>query len=345
MNPPETPLPSRRRRATLVLSALLGVCLLGAAALRHLLVTAPAGSGSGTASVTIAPGSDLRRIAAVLQGAGLVDRPRLFVWAARFKGLERSLRAGDYRLERGQPLPALIAALLEGRGRTVTVTIPEGWRLDQIADRLAAAGVVGRDAFLAAARDPALLAELGIPGRSAEGFLFPETYPFPLPAGPADALRIMHRQFRRVWGEIAAEGGAAAPDLLRTVTLASIVERETAAPEERPVVAAVYLNRLRLGMPLQADPTVIYGIDEFDGNLTRRHLAAATPYNTYVNRGLPPGPIASPGREALRAVLHPAPVDYLYFVSRNDGTHTFSRSLADHNRAVQRFQAPGRGRT
>lgn len=334
-----------RNRVALIVSALLGVLLLGAAALLHLMVTAPASSGSGTASVTIAPGSDLRRIAAALHEAGLVDRPRLFVWAARLKGLERSLRAGEYRLERGQSLPALTAALLEGRGRTVAVTIPEGWRLEQIADRLASAGVVGREAFLAAARDRALLAELGIPGPSAEGFLFPETYPFPAPAEPAEALRIMHRQFRRVWGEVAAEAGAAPPDLLATVTLASIVERETSAAGELPVVAAVYLNRLRLGMPLQADPTVIYGIEEFDGNLRRSDLAAATPWNTYVNRGLPPGPIACPGRASLRAVLHPAPVDYLFFVSRNDGTHVFSRTLADHNRAVQRFQAPGRGRT
>jgi UPF0755 protein len=151
----------------------------------------------------------------------------------------------------------------------------------------------------------------------------------------------MHRQFRKVWMELSAAATPASLTLLQAVTLASIVERETAAPAERPLVAAVFLNRLRLGMPLQADPTVIYGIERFDGNLRRRDLAAAGPYNTYRIRGLPPGPIAAPGRESLASVLHPAPVDYLYFVARADGTHQFSRTLAEHSRAVQRFQLAG----
>jgi len=303
----------------------------------------PAGSAAGPTLVTIERGSDLASIARTLEDAGALDHPRLFVWAARARGLERRLRAGDYWLDPGQSVAGLLAALLEGKGRTVTVTIPEGWRLEQIARRLEAAGVVPAEAFLAAAEDPALLAEIGIPGPSAEGFLFPETYPFPLPAEPAEAIRIMHRQFARVWAELLEEGTPAVPDPLAAVTLASIVERETSRPEERPLVAAVFLNRLRLGMPLQADPTVIYGIEDFDGNLTRRDLAAPTPYNTYVNRGLPPGPIASPGRAALRAVLHPALVDYLYFVSQGDGTHRFSRTLEEHNRAVQRFLRRPRG--
>ena len=151
----------------------------------------------------------------------------------------------------------------------------------------------------------------------------------------------MHRQFRRVWGEL-APATMTALSTLETVTLASIVERETAAPQERPLVAAVFLNRLRLGMPLQADPTVVYGIAGFDGDIRRRDLAAATPYNTYLIRGLPPGPIAAPGRASLAAVLNPARVDHLYFVGRNDGTHQFSRTLVEHNRAVQRFQLAGR---
>jgi UPF0755 protein len=151
----------------------------------------------------------------------------------------------------------------------------------------------------------------------------------------------MHRQFRKVWGELVAAAPPRPLSQLAAVTLASIVERETAAPEERPVIAAVFLNRLRLGMPLQADPTVVYGIAGFDGDIRRRDLASPTPYNTYVIRGLPPGPIANPGREALAAVLAPADVDYLYFVARNDGSHQFSRTLADHNRAVRRYQIAG----
>jgi UPF0755 protein len=335
--------PPRRPGRGLVAVAAAVALLAGGAALSHRLLTGPSGSASGSPLVRIAPGSDLRQIAAALAAAGVVDHPRLFTWAARLRGLERRLRAGDYRLDPRWSLPTLLTALVEGRGLTATVTIPEGWRLEQVAERLAAAGVAGRAEFLAAARDRSLLRELAIPGPSAEGFLFPETYPLPQPCPPAEVVRAMHRRFRAVWADLLAEGGAAQqPDLLATVTLASIVERETAAPEERPLVAAVFLNRLRVGMPLQADPTVIYGTGSFEGAITRRDLESPTPYNTYVIRGLPPGPIAAPGRDSLRAVLHPAPADYLYFVSRNDGTHSFSRTLAEHNRAVARFQTPGR---
>ncbi len=305
----------------------------------------PAGGAAGPILVQIPPGSDVGSIATVLREAGALDRPRLFVWAARARGLDRRMRAGDYWIDPSLSLAGLMDALLKGKGLTARVTIPEGWRLEQVADRLADAGIVGRDEFLAAARDRALLDELGIPGPTAEGFLFPETYPFPIPATPAAVIGIMHGQFRRVWDELVEEGPAAVPDMLSAVTLASIVERETARAEERGLVAAVFLNRLRRNMPLQADPTVIYGIEDFSGNLTRRHLTEPTPYNTYVNRGLPPGPIANPGREAIRAALHPAPVDYLYFVSQGDGTHRFSRTLKEHNRAVQLYLRAGRTRS
>jgi UPF0755 protein len=341
---PRRPLPLRRALALGLLALLASGCVV-AAYVAHTLFVAPAGRGAAPVDVRIAAGSDLRQIARALAEAGAVASPGAFALAARLAGLDRSLRPGDYRLDPGMSLPALVRALAEGKGRSATVTIPEGWRLEQIAERLAAGGVCGAGAFLARARDRSFLASLGIPGPSAEGFLFPETYAFALPSEPDEVIRAMHRQFQRVWAELA--GGALPPALgpLQAVTLASIVERETAAPAERPLVAAVFLNRLRLGMPLQADPTVIYGIEGFDGNLRRRDLAAPGPYNTYVVRGLPPGPIAAPGRDSLAAVLRPAPVDYLYFVARNDGSHEFSRTLAEHNRAVQRFQAPAkRGR-
>jgi len=334
-----------RRTLGPALFALLGSGCILVLALAHLLFLAPAGSGAGQAAVRIPAGSDLRQIARSLAAAGMVANPAAFVIAARIGGCDRRLRPGDYRLDRGLSFPVLLRALLDGRGRAIPITIPEGWRTEQIAERLASSGVCSREAFLSAVRDPALLAELTIPGPSAEGFLFPETYAFFLPTDPAKVIRAMHRQFEKVWGELTAAVPSPAPAPLATVTLASIVERETAAPEERPLVAAVFLNRLRLKMPLQADPTVIYGIDGFDGNIRRRDLKAANPYNTYVIRGLPPGPIANPGRDSIAAVLAPAAVDFLYFVARNDGTHQFSRSLAEHNRAVQRFQvAAGRRR-
>ncbi len=333
--------PARRSAVAPALFAVLGSGLALTLALTHLLLFAPAGTGTGEAAVRIPPGSDLRQIARILAAAGVIANPPAFTLAARIIGLDRRLRPGDYRLDPALNLPSLLRALHDGRGRFAAVTIPEGWRIEQIADRLAASGICTRDDFLPATRDRSLLAELAIPGPSAEGFLFPETYALPLPAEPSEVIRTMYRQFEKVWSELTA--GAPPPPLspLATVTLASIVERETAAPEERPLVAAVFLNRLRLGMPLQADPTVIYGLDGFDGNIRRRDLTAANPYNTYVIRGLPPGPIANPGRASLAAVLAPAAVDFLYFVARNDGTHQFSRSLAEHNRAVQRYQLAG----
>jgi UPF0755 protein len=330
-----------RGAAPAALFAALGSLFVLGCALAHLLLVAPAGHGSLPAMVRIPAGSDLRQIARALAADGVVADPRAFVLAARIAGLDRRLRPGDYRLAPGLTLPALLQALHEGQGRTAAVTVPEGWRLEQIAERLAGAGVCQAVPFLQAARDPSLLAELGIPGPSAEGFLFPETYALALPSDPKDVIRAMHRQFEKVWAEILAASPPSALSPLAAVTLASIVERETAAPTERPLVAAVFLNRLRVGMPLQADPTVIYGIEGFDGDIRRRDLAAANPYNTYVIRGLPPGPIASPGREALAAVLAPARSDFLYFVARADGTHQFSRTLAEHNRAVQRFQLAG----
>lgn len=324
--------------AATALFVVLGSSFVLACALAYQLLLAPAGNHSRQTAVSIAAGSDLRQIARSLADAGVVAAPRAFVLAARLAGVDRQLRPGDYHFDPGLTLPSLLRALHDGKGRTVAVTVPEGWRLEQIAERLSAAGVCPAEQFLLAARDPALLADLGIPGPSAEGFLYPETYALALPSDPGEVIRTMHRQFKKIWGEVTLAAPPTTLSPLAAVTLASIVERETSAPEERALVAAVFLNRLRIGMPLQADPTVIYGIDGFDGNIRRRDLTAASAYNTYVIRGLPPGPIASPGREALAAVLAPAPVDFLFFVARRDGTHQFSRTLAEHNRAVQRFQ-------
>ena len=333
--------PASRRAIAPAIFAVVGSGCAIALTLAHLLAVAPAGSGDRPVPVRIPSGSDLRQIARTLADAGAISSPRAFVLAARFAGLDRRLQSGDYQLDPGVSFPALLAVLRDGRGRFATVTIPEGWRIEQIADRLAAAGVCSREAFIPVTRDRSLLAELAIPGPSAEGFLFPDTYSLQLPSDPADVIRTMRRQFDKVWGELTAGTPPRTLSPLAAVTLASIVERETAAPEERPLVAAVFLNRLRLGMPLQADPTVIYGIDAFDGNIRRRDLKAANPYNTYVIRGLPPGPIANPGRAALAAVLAPAAADFLYFVARADGTHQFSRTLAEHNRAVQLHQLAG----
>ena len=218
------------------------------------------------------------------------------------------------------------------------VTVPEGLTVEQVATIFAGQGWVRRDRFLALARDPGFLSGLGIEVEHLEGYLFPETYTLiRQETDEASVLRLMVAQFEREWATIRpAEPGPMTRHQL--VTLASIVEKETGVAEERPLIARVFLNRLQRNMRLQSDPTVIYGIPDFTGNLTRAHLRQATPYNTYVIPALPPGPICNPGRAALEAVLRPADANALYFVSKNDGTHVFSTNLADHNRAVRTYQ-------
>ncbi len=327
--------------AALVLAAAGLVALLGGIYAFYVL---PVGPEDKTIVVQIDPGSDLGRISRNLEQAGVLSRARLFFWAARLARLEKRLRAGQYELETSWNLQTLLDTLASGRSRLVAVTFPEGLRLEEIARRLEAAGVTEAKAFLARSRDRSFLDSLGIPGPTAEGFLYPETYLFSAASRPEDVIAAMYRQFTLVFQDLLRTAPAPTLSMLHTTTLASLVEKETALPQERPLVAAVFLNRLRLARPLQCDPSVIYGIANFDGNLTRRDLQTDSPYNTYLHRGLPPGPIASPGRDSLRAALLPADKDFLYFVSRNDGSHHFSRTLAEHNRAVRRYQLARKSR-
>jgi len=214
-----------------------------------------------------------------------------------------------------------------------------------MADLIARESIAPAEKFLALAADPGLAQRLGVTATGLEGYCFPDTYAFIKNTPPETVLRTMVSRFHRVFAaERAAAGDPSRLGLTdhEVVILASIVEKETARPDERPLIAGTFLNRLHRGIPLASDPTVIYGIPHFNGNLTRSDLESPTPYNTYVRAGLPSGPIANPGRAALRAALDPAPVDYLYFVSRNDGSHQFSRTLEEHNRAVREFQSPGR---
>ena len=223
--------------------------------------------------------------------------------------------------------------------------IPEGLRAAEIADRLDAAGLADRETFLAVVFDPDSPARMGVEGGSLEGYLFPDTYRFARGLPPEEIARSMVGEFLRVYRGLEPATNGMALSMLEEVTLASIVEKETGVAKERPLIASVFLNRLKRGMRLETDPTVIYGIEEFDGNLRRVHLQdESNPYNTYKIRGLPPGPIANPGRDALRAVRHPARSAYLYFVSRNDGTHVFSKTYAEHEAAVDRFQRRRRRR-
>ncbi len=296
----------------------------------------------------VAPGEPLSRVAQRLSDAGLLVRapafgPRVWVLYARARGWDRAVKSGEYDLDPGKTSADVLAKLVAGEVKTWPVTLPEGLRLDEVAARLEATQITEAATLLELARDPEFVRSLGIEADSLEGYLYPETYRFRRAAPADEVLRRMVGEFEaRLTDEDRAAVEQSALSLHEVVTLASIVEKETAVADERELIAGVFHNRLKRRMRLQSDPTVIYALLErdgsFDGNLRRRDLEADIPYNTYRRGGLPPGPIASPTAESIRAVLDPADVPYLYFVSRNDGTHKFSATLREHEAAVDAYQ-------
>ena len=293
----------------------------------------------------IAPGTGVRQIGRQLHALGLGRHPEVFRVLVLERGAASKLKAGEYELAGRMSLADIVDKMARGDVVRRFVTFPEGRNIDEMAGIVAAQGLPSAP-FLAVARDPAPIADLDPAAKDLEGYLFPDTYEVPPRAdAPAQVARQAVDRFRRMIAPETDAVRASGYTLREVVTLASLVELETAVPAERPRVAAVFLNRLRRRMPLQTDPTVIYAMRQagtWDGNIRRRDLAIDSPYNTYRYPGLPPGPIASPGIEAIRAVLRPAPSDELYFVSRNDGSHHFSRTLAEHSRAVDHYQR-GRG--
>jgi UPF0755 protein len=288
----------------------------------------------------IARGDAYGAVAERLEANGLIQNA--FVWKllGRREGLTGQLKVGEYELSPSMRAEQILEVLTLGRVKTYTVTIPEGSRATDIATRLEAAGLADAESFLQVVNNPDVAHRLNVQGEGLEGYLYPDTYRLPRSLPPLEIARTMTRQFESVWSQqiaaLAKQSTLSKPEI---VTLASIVEKETAAPEERPLIAAVFLNRMKKRMRLETDPTVIYGIEDFDGNLRKRDLRnASNSYNTYRIVGLPPGPIASPGAEALLAVVEPAETEYLYFVSRNDGTHHFSATYKEHVNAVNRYQ-------
>jgi UPF0755 protein len=326
------------RRGGLLLTAiaLLGA---GAAAIALHQALSPADPGAGEVVFTVAPGQPLGAIARQLEREGLVRSATAVEWIARLRGLDGSLRTGEYALSAAQPPGAILSHLASGQTVSYAVVLPEGFTAAQIGARLASAGLADEAAFAAAVRDRGLIASLGIQAESLEGYLFPETYLLPKGLAADELVRILVQPFLAVWRELEPLAAAQGLSQHEVVTLASIVEKETGVPEERPQVAAVFRNRLLRRMRLESDPTVIYGIKGFDGNLRRKDLEdEGNRYNTYRIAALPPGPIASPGEASLRAVVTPARSKHLYFVARNDGTHAFSSSFREHARAVERYQ-------
>lgn len=311
------------------------------------IATMPASLREGAPSVLvkIPEGASSREISRILTSEGIIRSAWLFEWWSRVVGIDGELKAGYYRLDPSMPLPRVLDQLVAGRVATNSAFIPEGFNLREIAARLAVEGIADRDRFLTLASDERLvygasspLTELvgARPTPSLEGYLFPDTYELAV-GDEALAIRTMVNRFLQVAQEmyLAERAEAIGMSVHQVVTLASIVEKEAVRDDERPLIAAVFLNRLAQNMPLQADPTVKYVMDRPRARLYYVDLQIDSPYNTYRYRGLPPGPIASPGRASLEAVLQPAAVDYLYFVADGRGGHVFSRTFAQHVRARQ----------
>lgn len=329
----------KRARAWIAALLFLGLVAAGAVVLFARGQLRPVDPKGTEQPFEIERGAGLAQVAYRLEGQALIRNARVFVALARYRDLAGALHAGEYLVSSASRADAILDQLVAGKVRTYEVVVPEGLRSDEIAARIEQAGLASAEEFVAAANDPELARELGIAADQLEGYLFPDTYRLPRGLTGRDIARLMVEEFQRVWREIEPLAAATGLDQHEIVTLASIVEKETGAAEERPLIAAVFHNRLQRGMRLETDPSVIFGIPDFDGNLRRVHLKdRSNPYNTYAIRGLPPGPIASPGRDALQAVVLPATSDYLFFVAKGDGTHQFSVRYADHNRAVDRYQ-------
>ena len=318
-----------------VLKLLMLVLVVAVAGLGYLVV-ASFGPGHET-FVEIPPHTGTMGIASALEANGVVRNRWVFAALREVKG--GTLKAGEYRFAQPASMLAVYDRLRRGDIFTVQVVIPEGYNLFDVAAAVEAAGLAPRDAFLAAAQaDTALIRQWDPQATSLEGYLFPDTYRFSRHATPATMLTAMTRRF----GQMALRLGLAGPAVRRTVIMASLVEREVHVDAERPVVAGVFENRLRLGMPLQTDPAVVYASmlrGTWTGLIHMSELRSDSPYNTYAHRGLPPGPICNPGVAALRAALAPAQTSYLYFVANPDGTTRFATSLAEHTANVAAYRA------
>jgi UPF0755 protein len=292
--------------------------------------------------VEIPPGTAAPEIGRTLVAAGVVSDELTFRLALRVGGKAGSLKAGEFRFDRAMTASEVIDKISRGDVYLRTVTFPEGLTIEESAAIFEKQQLGPASEFMKAARAVELVKAFDAVAEDLEGYLFPDTYKVPRKISAAALVREMIAGFERNFGPgLRQEAAARGLSVRQAVTLASLIEKETARPEERQVVSAVYSNRLRLGMALQADPTVIYGLrraGRYAGNLTRENLAFDSPYNTYRYPGLPPGPIASPGRLSLEASVRPAAVDYLYFVSRNDGSHVFAATLDEHNRNVYEHQ-------
>lgn len=313
--------------------------------------------------VSIPEGAVPSRIGQLLEEAGVVKSAEAFVWTLKAKDRQRAakvylcerlenencesppliLKAGEMALDPSLPVWKTIDLIAKGNYKLYPFTVPEGRNIFDIAKMIEEAGLGTQADFLALCRDKVFINSLGLEGDSLEGYLFPETYSFPKGTPLEKIVRTMTDSFFKVWEKYARDAQNKNINRHDVVTLASIVEKETGVARERPIIAGVFINRLSTRMKLQTDPTVIYGLlPDFDGNITKKDLQNPHPYNTYVVPGLPPGPISNPGEAAIAAVVQPDIVPFFYFVSKNDGSHDFSKTLKEHNEKVNKYQRQNR---
>ena len=301
---------------------------------------APIDTGGGELLFTVEPGESLASVARRLAGQGVIESATIFSWAARIKGLASRIQAGEYIFKPGTTPARLLEQLVQGEVTSYSLTLVEGWNFTRMLAAIAESPHL--EHTLRGLDQAQIMARIGYPDVHPEGRFFPDTYRFTRGMSDVEILQRAYRTMERIlqqeWQGRAADLPYQSADEARI--MASIIEKETGLPEERQEIAGVFVRRLQRGMLLQTDPTIIYGLGEsFDGNLRRKHLRdSANSYNTYRHKGLPPTPIAMPGRDSIHAALHPAPGETLYFVSRGDGSHYFSVTLREHNRAVRKYQ-------
>ena len=338
----------KRLRSSLIL--ILSVVLVTGMVFIYLLYdygNTPAGSSTEEHLVEIKPGMTLRQVAKHLADKDLLDEPSAFVLYTYLQGKQNGIKAGEYLFSQSIPPWKILESLNNGKAILYTVTIPEGYRITEIAELLEKKGLVNRDAFITETRNEYLLKSFNITsGESLEGYLYPETYKFTKGAGARKIVKKLVDTFRQrvQTPELMKQIKASKLSFHEIITLASLIEKETGLETERKLISSVFHNRLAKNMRLQTDPTVIYAMVNFDGNIRKKDLSIDSPYNTYKYRGLPPGPIASPGLDSIRAAMDPEPTKYFYFVSRKNGSHQFSTNYEDHNRAVQKYQLNRRTR-
>ena len=324
-------------------SLLIGVVALGVAAYQAIRwaegPVIPTEEHPPSQVVVIPDGSTFQHVAVLLERERLIKSGPIFVLFGKSQSADRKVHAGEYELNPGMTPAEILSKLLNGQVLLHPLTIPEGLTITQIADVVSQQGLTDREEFLRLAKDREFIVSLGIKAETLEGYLYPNTYKFPRGIKAREVLVAMVEQLgQEVGPDLLARMQELKMTMHEVLTLASVIEKETGSGGERQEISAVFHNRLKKHIPLQSDPTVIYGLPAFDGNLHKKDLSSPSPYNTYRVQGLPPGPIANPGIQAIRATLYPSDSRSLYFVSRNDGTHQFSATLIEHNKAVEKYQ-------